>query len=73
MNTPTEPTSRDGAETVPFLAEQSGTYRLVVRAANTGGTGAYGVRLEACRPAAAPDRARVEAVRLWAEASLADH
>src|SRR5262249_2824468 len=67
VDTPTEPSGREGAETVPFVADRAGTYRLVVRALQPKAEGAYVVRVQETRPATASDRRRFEARRLWAE------
>jgi CHAT domain-containing protein/tetratricopeptide (TPR) repeat protein len=68
----TEPTPREGSESVPFVADRAGTYRLVVRDADDKTSGTYAVRLDRPRPATAEDRARADAVRLWSATKRSD-
>ncbi len=62
------PTGAQGSESVTFIADVSGTYRIEVRPfEKEASPGRYEIRIEEQRPATAEDRARVEAARAFAE------
>jgi CHAT domain-containing protein/Tfp pilus assembly protein PilF len=62
----TRETSPDGAKRICAVAEQTGTYGVVVAGPKTAGA-RYRMRVNAVRPAGEEDRARAEAVRAFAE------
>ncbi len=63
------PTGTQGAETVLFVAETAGTYRVeVAPLEKEAAPGRYSVRIEELRPAIETDRTRVAAERAYAEA-----
>ncbi len=61
------PTGARGPETLFLVAPAAGRYRLEVRG-SPGAPGGYAVRIEAWRPATAPDRERAAALEVFAGA-----
>jgi hypothetical protein len=65
------PTGTQGAETVSFIADVGGTYRVeIAPLEREAAPGRYIVRIEELRPAAERDRTRIVAERAFAEANL---
>jgi CHAT domain-containing protein/Tfp pilus assembly protein PilF len=65
------PTGTQGAETVSFIADVGGTYRVeIAPLEREAAPGRYIVRMEELRPAAETDRTRLAAERAFAEANL---
>jgi tetratricopeptide (TPR) repeat protein len=65
------PTGTQGAETVSFIADVGGTYRVeIAPLEREAAPGRYIVRMEELRPAAERDRTRIAAERAFAEAEL---
>jgi tetratricopeptide (TPR) repeat protein len=65
------PTGTQGAETVSFIADVGGTYRVeIAPVEREAAPGRYIVRMEELRPAAERDRTRIAAERAFAEAEL---
>jgi CHAT domain-containing protein/Tfp pilus assembly protein PilF len=65
------PTGTQGAETVSFIADVGGTYRVeIAPLEREAAPGRYIVRMEELRPAAERDRTRLAAERAFAEAEL---
>jgi hypothetical protein len=65
------PTGTQGAETVSFIADVGGTYRVeIAPLEREAAPGRYIVRMEELRPATERDRTRIAAERAFAEANL---
>jgi CHAT domain-containing protein/Tfp pilus assembly protein PilF len=65
------PTGTQGAETVSFIADVGGTYRVeIAPLEREAAPGRYIVRIEELRPATERDRTRLAAERAFAEAEL---
>jgi CHAT domain-containing protein/Tfp pilus assembly protein PilF len=65
------PTGTQGAETVSFIADVGGTYRVeIAPLEREAAPGRYIVRIEELRPATETDRTRLAAERAFAEAEL---
>jgi CHAT domain-containing protein/Tfp pilus assembly protein PilF len=65
------PTGTQGAETVSFIADVGGTYRVeIAPVEREAAPGRYIVRMEELRPATERDRTRIAAERAFAEANL---
>jgi tetratricopeptide (TPR) repeat protein/CHAT domain-containing protein len=65
------PTGTQGAETVSFIADVGGTYRVeIAPLEREAAPGRYIVRIEELRPATERDRTRIAAERAFAEANL---
>jgi CHAT domain-containing protein/Tfp pilus assembly protein PilF len=65
------PTGTEGAETVSFIADVGGTYRVeIAPVEREAAPGRYIVRMEELRPATERDRTRIAAERAFAEAEL---
>jgi tetratricopeptide (TPR) repeat protein len=65
------PTGTQGAETVSFIADVGGTYRVeIAPVEREAAPGRYIVRIEELRPATERDRTRLAAERAFAEANL---
>jgi tetratricopeptide (TPR) repeat protein len=65
------PTGTQGAETVSFIADVGGTYRVeIAPLEREAAPGRYIVRMEELRPATETDRTRLAAERAFAEAEL---
>ena len=60
-------TTPDGAKRLCDVAEQSGTYVVIVAAGETAAAGRYRLRVSAVRPADDRDRSRAAALRAFAE------
>src|SRR6185436_6084520 len=62
------PSGRTCVETVPFVAERPGAYRVLVRGLENEPRGTYVAHVEEPQPATARNRTEVEARRLWGQA-----